>query len=157
VELSGARVVRVNGIRMMNPDALPGSVDAPGVVLAASSDRSALLVRPADDQLPDLRVVVTPTTTIINSDSLAADLRELSVGDSVHVHGPTERGFLVSDRITILRASPASTVSSAPREERRDAPVVAPVVRTSAPAVRRERQREERGKGRGKGNKKDKG
>ena len=170
VELSGARVVRVNGIRMMNPDALPGSVDGSGIVLAAASDRSALLVRATDERLPDLRVVVTPTTSILTPDSLDADLRELSIGDSVHVLGPTERGFVVTDRLTLLDASPASTVSSASGEDRdepREArsgpsavPAVAPVVRTSthavrsAPVVRRERrdgQGEERGEGRGRG------
>jgi hypothetical protein len=166
VELSGASVVRVNGIRMMNPAALPDAVDAAGVVLAASHDRAALLVRPADDALPDLRVVVAATTSTLTRDSLAADLGDLSVGDSVHVQGPAERGFVLADRLTLLRASPASTVSSAsdedrdePRESRSAGPAV---VRTSAPVVRRE-AREERGQGRGrgrgngKGNKKGKG
>lgn len=169
VEISGASVVRVNGIRMMGPGALPAAVDAPGVVLAASADRSALLVRPADEQLPDLRVVVTPTTSVVTSDSVAADLQELSVGDSVHVRGPTERGFVLTDRLTLPGASPASTVSSAedegedePRESRSEGsarPTTAPVIRNSAPVVRsspvvRRESSPGRGRGRGRGNEK---
>ncbi len=92
VEVSGARVVRVNGIRMMSPAALPAAINTRGVVLAASSDRAALLVRPADAGLPDLRVVVTPITV--------AELRSLAIGDSVHVRGPTESGFVVADSVT---------------------------------------------------------
>lgn len=173
VEITGASVVRVNGIRMMNPGALPAAVDAPGVVLAASDDRAALLVRPADEALPDLRVVVAPTTSTVTRDSLAADLADLSVGDSVHVHGPAERGFVRAGRLVLLNASPASTVSATDgdggSDERRSeapssgasVPVIrssAPVVRTStpvvrtAPVVRREARAgrgEERGQGRG--------
>jgi hypothetical protein len=158
VELSGASVVRVNGIRMMNPDALPSTVDAAGVVLAASDDRAALLVRPADEALPDLRVVVAATTSTLTRDSLAADLGDLSVGDSVHVHGPAERGFVLADRLTLLGASPASTVSALDRDEPRSAASSsgpsAPAIRTSSPVVRtlpvvrREGQGEGRGRGR---------
>jgi len=154
VEITGASVVRVNGIRMMNPAALPDTVDAPGVVLAAASDRSALLVRPTDAQLPDLRVVVTPTTSVVTPDSLAADIRGLSVGDSVHVRGPTERGLVVTDRLILPGAEPAPTVSEAEEIEPRERQTV----RTSSPVVRRERgQGRGRGRGNGKGNKKGKG
>jgi hypothetical protein len=117
VELTGAQSVTVNGIRMMNADALPASVDAGGVVLAAAGDRRALLVRPTDDQLPDLRVVVTPVTAIVTRDSLAADISTLSIGDSVRVHGNRERGFIVADRLTLPLSSAAPTVSSADGED----------------------------------------
>lgn len=123
VELTGAQSVTVNGIRMMNEGALPGTVDAGGVVLAASGDHRALLVRPADEALPDLRVVVTPVTAVVTSDSLAADISTLSVGDSVRVGGKRERGFIVADRLTLPLASAAPTVSSADGEEEQNGEV----------------------------------
>jgi hypothetical protein len=119
VELTGTEAVMVNGIRMMNADALPRAVDAAGVVLARSSDGVALLVRPASDALPDLRVVVTPVTAILTRDSLAADLARLEVGDSVQVQGESERGFVVATRLVLPGASPASTVSFLAEARRR--------------------------------------
>lgn len=175
VELTGAQSVTVNGIRMMNEDAVPGTVDAGGVVLAASGDRRALLVRPADEQLPDLRVVVTPVTAVVTRDSLAADIGTLSVGDSVRVHGSRERGFVVADRLTLSPASAAPTVSVAdgdgePRAkpsssgstsepERASSsepsaatsPAPAPVTRAAAPVVRPPPQDRGRGQGRDRG------
>lgn len=160
VELAGADVVSVNGIRMMNEDALPSVVDATGTVLSASSDRVALLVRPADDALPDLRTVVTPTTAIVTRDSLGADVRTLSAGDSVRVHGDVERGFVVASRLVLLGADPAATVSSArgnddDLDEERDAsgsssaaPIALPASRAPS-AVPSHARREERGRGRG--------
>lgn len=120
IELTGAQSVTINGIRMMNADALPGTVDTEGVVMAHASDRSALLVRPANDQLPDLRVVVTPVTSIVTRDSIAANLATLSIGDSVAVRGATERGFVVADRLVLPVTAAAPTVSSAAGEERDD-------------------------------------
>ena len=117
VELTGAQSVTVNGIRMMNEGALPANVDADGAVLAASGDHRALLVRPTDEQLPDLRVVVTPLTAVVTSDSLAADISTLSIGDSVRVHGKRERGFIVADRLVLPLTSAAPTVSSAAGED----------------------------------------
>lgn len=156
VEIKGASSVMVNGIRMMNPSALPGSVDATGVILAASADRAALLVRPTDESLPDLRVVVTQTTATVTPDSQSAVLSSISVGDSVHVQGPTERGFVLADRLTLVgipssvgmgpgeapglaaeeRGSDATRESSSPRESSAPRGVAAvPVVRSPPPSV----------------------
>jgi hypothetical protein len=160
VELTGAQSVTVNGIRMMNADALPDTVNADGVVLAASGDHRALLVRPADERLPDLRVVITPVTAVVTSDSLAADVSTLSVGDSVRVGGKRERGFVVADRLTLSLASAAPTVSSdggdgevssaeSGRSSSSAATSTAPatVTRTTAP-VRAAPQERARGQGR---------
>ena len=182
IELTGAQSVTINGIRMMNADALPVTVDADGVVLAHASDGSALLVRPANDQLPDLRVVVTPVTQIVTRDSLAANLATLSVGDSVVVRGSAERGYVVADRLILPLTSAAPTVSStgddgeneagdASRESGAGArtvaapvagasagPVAVPVIRgrSAAPGQARKQERE-RGGGGGNGNGKGKG
>jgi hypothetical protein len=176
VELTGAQSVTVNGIRMMNEDALPATVDADGAVLAASGDRRALLVRPTDAGLPDLRVVVTPLTAVVTSDSLAADISTLSANDSVRVQGKRERGYIVADRLTLPLSAAAPTVSSRPEEdeatspesrpressspERSAAPAPVPAVvrRVPAPVVRTAPQERGRGQGRerGGGNRKPK-
>jgi hypothetical protein len=178
IELTGAQSVTINGIRMMNADALPGTVDAEGVILAHASDRSALLVRPANDQLPDLRVVVTPVTSIVTRDSIAANLATVSIGDSVAVRGATERGFVVADRLVLPVTAAASTVSSAAGEERDDeqddsreessvparsivgaGAAAVPVVRarSSPPPGQARKQERARGGGNGKGRGKGKG
>jgi len=173
VELTGADVVSVNGIRMMNADALPSVVDATGTVLSASSDRVALLVRPTDDALPDLRTVVTPMTDVVTRDSLGADIRNLAAGDSVRVHGDAEGGFVVASRLVLLGAKPAPTVSSTGEDDEEDrresdrtaaAPVALPVARTRsvAPAPVRYPERgagrgQERGRGRGNRDEKGRG
>lgn len=143
VEITGAQAVRVNGIRMMNADALPGTVDADGTVLAASADRSALLVRPTSDELPDLRVSVSPSTSVLTRDSLDAKLNELSVGDSIHVNGTTQRGVVFATQLILPTSLAAPTVSLA-----EDAP------RTAQRAPGRGRPP---GRGHGKGRKKPKG
>jgi hypothetical protein len=89
VELSGTPTATVNGVRV---GPLPARVDAAGVVLSASRDGAALLVRPADPDLPDLRVVTSPATAGTATAGLAP-------GDSVRVRGETERGFVVADRV----------------------------------------------------------
>lgn len=179
IELTGAQSVTINGIRMMNADALPAAVEADGVVLAQASDRSALLVRPANDQLPDLRVVVTPVTSIVTRDSIAANLATLSIGDSVAVRGATERGFVVADRLVLPVTAAAPTVSSADGEESdeqddsRDGSssaarsaagagaaagaAAAPVIRSRSAPSRGQARKQERERGRGGGNGKGRG
>ncbi|HEX8432309.1 MAG TPA: hypothetical protein VF625_13555 [Longimicrobium sp.] len=173
VEIKGASSVMVNGIRMMNSSALPGSVDATGVVLAASADRAALLIRPTDDRLPDLRVVVTQTTATVTPDSQSAVLSAVSVGDSVRVQGPTDHGFVLANRLTLIGIPSSvglvsgSTGSVAveesgngpPRESSTARAVVAavPVARSAPPALQRRTgngngRAAERGRGNGRGN-----
>lgn len=101
VRIDGADGVTVNGIRMADPGALPRRVEAGGVVLALSRDEGAILVRPGDDGLPDLPVVVTDSTEVLDASGEAASLRRLSPGDSVHVVGRTASGYLYAERITL--------------------------------------------------------
>ena len=100
VELDGAKTVWINGIRMAAPGAVPDPVDAPGVVLAAAEDGSALLVRPDDEALPDLRVVLTPTTQWI-AGGAPVNPRVLEEGDSVRVQGGPEQGYVVAAMLTL--------------------------------------------------------
>ena len=87
----------VNGLRMAPPDALPRTLAIEGEVLAVSRRGDALIVRPRDETLPDLRVVVTPGTELRNAEGE----RELDVevGDSVRVEGTSESGYLVATRL----------------------------------------------------------
>jgi len=105
VALDGARVVTINGIRMAPPGAVRGRVAHDAVVLAISAAADAILVRPAGERLPDLRVVATPATETITPDGDPGLLEALEPGDSLRVEGMVERGYLVAERIVVPRAS----------------------------------------------------
>lgn len=101
VELDGADVVTVNGLRMGSPGRIPREVDVRGGVLAWSSDVGALLVRPDDARMPDLRVVVRPGTQVVGTDGGGADPVNLRPGDSVRVEGRSDAGYVAASRITV--------------------------------------------------------
>jgi len=101
--LRGARLVVVNGLRMGASDAVRGQVDEPGVVLARSAAGDALLLRPDDPELPDLRVVLTPATDVVTADGDPVQLVGLAAGDSVRVQGPAEGGFVMAARLVVPR------------------------------------------------------
>ena len=66
--MTEAPLLVVNGLRMGPADALPDRVDAPGRVLAISESFDAILLRPDDEGLPDLHVVVSPATIVATPD-----------------------------------------------------------------------------------------
>jgi len=101
VELDGADVVTVNGLRMGSPGRIPREVDVRGAVLAWSSDAGALLVRPEDARMPDLRVVVGMSTQVVGTDGGGADPVNIRPGDSVRVEGRSDQGYVVATRITV--------------------------------------------------------
>jgi hypothetical protein len=160
VELTGADLLGVNGVRMAGDARIPAEVDAHGAVLALAEERDALLFRPDDASLPDLRVVLGLGTEAVTPDGDPADLAVLARGDSVQVKGRADRGFVVAERLTLSRraalgAAPEPTATEAPESAPAStvpsssatapAPYVAPRVRTVAPA------RVLRGNGRGRG------
>ena len=104
VQIDGADLVTVNGIRMGNPDALPGRVKQEGTVLAINRGADRLLVRPVSEELPDLPVVITPATRVISQDGDSTSLRDLSRGDSLRVEGRGRSGYLYAEQITMTRA-----------------------------------------------------
>ncbi len=112
IELQGPPVLLVNGIRMGRADALPAQVDARGTVLALADDHSALLVRPNDAALPDLRVVMGLGTETVTPDSAAIEPTAILPTDSVRVEGRVDQGFVVATRVTVLR--PGATALRAP-------------------------------------------
>jgi hypothetical protein len=101
VELDGAPVVMVNGLRMAPASRVPREVDVRGAVLGWSSDVGAMLVRPDDARLPDLRVFVGVATDVVGEDGGGADPIAIQPGDSVRVEGRSDQGYVVASRITV--------------------------------------------------------
>gem|GEM_PF-4956963 len=111
VEGAADRVV-VNGVRMGGVAALPDRVAIAGLLLSRSRSGDALLVRPDDDQLPDLRVVVTPATAVQGPGGGTASLERTDFGDSLRVTGVVEDGFLIATAVEIRAGSSAAGESS---------------------------------------------
>jgi hypothetical protein len=101
VEVDGAPVVIVNGLRMAPEGRVPREVDVRASVLGWSPDAGALLVRPDDARLPDLRVVVGMATEVVGTDGGGADATTLQPGDSVSVLGRSEAGYVIATRLTL--------------------------------------------------------
>lgn len=111
--LDGAELLMVNGLRMGPADRLPSRVDAPGTVLAVSESFDVLLLRPDDAAMPDLRVVVSPATTVATPDGDPVRVEAIAVGDSVRVRGESGRGLVLADTLTVPRSMALERVSAA--------------------------------------------
>lgn len=187
VELEGAEMVTVNGVRMASDARIPREVDVRGAVLAWSSDVGALLVRPDDARMPDLRVVVGMATEVVGEDGGGADAVAMRPGDSIRVEGRRDEGYVVATRLTLpTRLGQAPPVVDAPAADEDDdggaaddggpaastgggstpvpaavtsrSRVTAPAARVNADPGRGNGRGAERGKGRGNGHgKKNKG
>ena len=144
VELTGVDLLLVNGVRMANNATLPAEVDAHGAILALTDERDAILFRPDDAALPDLRVVVGLATETVTPDGDPIDVMSLGRGDSVRVKGRADQGFVVAERLTVARrfaldaASPADAGAAQPasRSASDPASVAASAPRTPTPRVR---------------------
>lgn len=101
VEVDGAPVVVVNGLRMAPAGRVPREVDVRAAVLGWSPDAGALLARPEDSRLPDLRVVVGMATEVVGTDGGGADAATLQPGDSVRVEGRYQEGYVIATRLTL--------------------------------------------------------
>lgn len=155
VRVGGGGMVTVNGIRMMDRDRLPGEIHSEGTVLATSGSGDAMLVRPTETSLPDLRVVLTPATSVASPDGDPVKAKTVEVGDTVRVRGRTENGYLVAAELVLPR-------SAAAREDQEPRLLGRPAGEGDGPRVlgvpvRREDPKgrgrgEGRGRGRGKGN-----
>lgn len=98
-----APALQINGIRYVGVDAMPETVDAKGVVLAIDGAAEAMLLRPADAGLPDLRVVVTPGTRVRSPDGEPAELEEVQYQDTLRVSGQSLGAYLVATEIVVPR------------------------------------------------------
>lgn len=101
VSLPEAGVLTVNGLRMAGAELLPAQVDVEATLLAIGDD--ALLVRPSNPQLPDLRVVVTPGTVARSPDGEPTRFGRLEFGDSLRVVGTAEQGYVVAAEVIVPR------------------------------------------------------
>jgi hypothetical protein len=101
IELDGADAVVVNGIRMAPEGRVPENVDAGGAVLGWAPESGAMLLRPQNASLPDLRVIVGPATELVGTDGGQAAASAINPGDSVQVQGRFENGYVLASRITI--------------------------------------------------------
>jgi hypothetical protein len=117
VEVRGADVVRVNGIRMAPEGRVRGEVDEEGSVLGYSHDTGALLFRPSDAGMPDLRVFVGPITETITPDGDPVDVAALAAGDSVRVQGTVQNGMVLAARLTVPRTLAVAQVDAAPASD----------------------------------------
>jgi len=158
VELTGVDLLLVNGVRMAGDDALPAEVDTHGAILALTDERDALLVRPDDAALPDLRVVVGVAAEAVTPEGAPVDLASLARGDSLRVQGHVDHGFVVAERLTVPRrlaldAAPRERVAepTEPRASPAPSPVAASTPPSAAPRVRALVPRVLRGHGRGRG------
>jgi hypothetical protein len=156
LELTGVELLLVNGVRMADDARVPAQVDAHGAILALSDARDALLFRPDDASLPDLRVVVGLATETATAEGEPVEAASLARGDSVTVKGRADHGFVVAERLTVRRRVALETASAVQPEARPRAPepVAAAAPRIAAPRVRAPAAvpiRVFRGKGRGRG------
>lgn len=101
VSLEGAELVEVNGLRMVGDGDLPGRVEGEALVLGVSEQPSALLVRPADAALPDLRVTIDSATHLRTRAGDSASLSSLSFGDSVRLVGDTDGRVVVARELIV--------------------------------------------------------
>lgn len=114
IRVEGGGPVVINGIRMADPRALPPRLEAEGAVLALSDGRRRLLVRPRSQDLPDLPIVVTDSTRVLDAAGDEASLRRLSPGDSVQIAGRTEAGYLYAEQITLAGERASARTPSGP-------------------------------------------
>ena len=167
VELDGARTVTVNGVRMGSAARIPRRVDLRGAVLGWSAEAGALLLRPDDPGIPDLRVLVTTATEVVGTDGGGADPAGIAVGDTVRVEGRREDPYVSASRLVLPTriatveqerdAEEAGEVEPAPSASRASSPpaaVAAPAAaapRPAPPAAAVEERGPGQGRGRGKG------
>ena len=116
VTLSGGRTVSINGMRMAGADRLGDAVDAAGTVLAVDDGGERIIIRPVDDGLPDLRVLVGEET-VRTEDGDPVRASRLSFGDSVHVRGTVDGGYVMATEVTVSRGA-AAGLAAREAEER---------------------------------------
>jgi hypothetical protein len=157
VRLEGAETVSVNGIRLAAEERIPRRADLAGAVLGWAPEAGALLFRPDDPGLPDLRVLVVPATEVVEDGGAPADASDLAAGDSLHLEGRREGPYVVATRLVLATGDAAREEEEygdeVDEEPAARAPAASPDVRrppAAAAAEGRERGRGNRGRGKGK-------
>jgi hypothetical protein len=109
VDLHGAKVATVNGVRMAPAGPSDGEVDVRGTVLAMSDDGAAILLRAADSTQADVRVVVMPSTQSATRDGDPVPLDHVARGDSLRIRGRRQGAYVMASGIEVPRIRAAST------------------------------------------------
>ncbi|HEX8906947.1 MAG TPA: hypothetical protein VF771_19000 [Longimicrobiaceae bacterium] len=117
LDLTGPELVMVNGVRMAGDARIPADVDARGSVLAISPERDALLLRPDDGSLPDLRVVVGLAAEAVTADGGRVEDPRIRTGDSIRVQGRADHGFVVATKLFVPRRAVAAAPPPPPEPE----------------------------------------
>jgi hypothetical protein len=112
IEFEGKGPLVVNGLRMAAPHQLSETIATDGTLLASSSTGDAIVVRPLDEAMPDLRVVIVPATSVRRTDERPVSLRNLDFGDSLRVVGSVTDGYVIASEVLV------SAPAEQPDEER---------------------------------------
>lgn len=156
VTLEGVEQLTINGLRYAPVERLDDEIEAEGEVLSVSDDGDALLVRPADGSLPDLRIVITPGSRILSPDGEPLEAESIASGDSIRLRASREGSYFLATELVLPR-------ENASRDRRRGEDEAEPVEEEETAAEALDRSlgitpaREERGRGKGKGKGKGRG
>jgi hypothetical protein len=112
--LEGGELIRINGLRVGNPRDLPSRVEVEGLVLAVADEAGLLLVRPADEALPDLRVRLDLAADVFTTAGERGSLATLDFADPVRIEGRTRDGLVLARRV-IVPAPPPPDPEPGPR------------------------------------------
>jgi hypothetical protein len=118
IGLRGDPLVVINELRMAGDESLPPSINVPATVIAVADKGDALLVRPTTGGLPDLRVVLTPTSVVRAESGDTLDAADLEYGDSLRLSGAISDGYVAATEAAV---APGAAARMARREEQRRA------------------------------------
>ncbi|WP_325307185.1 hypothetical protein [Longimicrobium sp.] len=113
VSLTGPDLVTLNGVRMAVDARIPAEVDAHGRVLSIAPEHDALILRPDDSALPDLRVVVGFAAQAVTPDGDPVEPGRIAAGDSIRVQGRSDHGFVVATKLIVPRRRAAAAPPAA--------------------------------------------
>ena len=118
---TGNATVHINGLRMGSLAGVSEGESIGGTVLALDEDERALIIRPADGGLPDLRIVISDATAVEGAENIPSTLERLQFGDSITVAGEVEGRYLLASRVIVpvSRSSEAISEEVEEREEER--------------------------------------
>lgn len=141
VALRGTDLLRLNGLRYASEGRLPRIVDAVTTLLARDGAGVALLARPTDAKLPDLRVVISPETQVATADGDPVPTENLRIADSMRVEGRSDGPYVFATRLTVPRqraaevGEDAAAAPAEPGEGAEDDEVAELTGTASAPSV----------------------
>jgi hypothetical protein len=122
VALEGSELILINGLRVGNPRNLPARVEVDGLVLSVADEPGLLLVRPADETLPDLRVRLDLAADVFTTAGERGSLATLEFADPVRIEGRARGGVVLARRVVV--PAPPPPEEPPPTQERQRPPGV---------------------------------